>query len=107
MVEEYSLDTGVLLRRAWKRNKELRGEAVWDIEVGDSIPDVAVADDGAFLMRESNTEVCMQFFTGKWESHAYTNILNLALPNKASDETEYRMAYTELTVSPGNVPGDG
>lgn len=65
MVEEYSLDTGVLLRRAWKRNKELRGEAVWDIEVGDSIPDVAVADDGAFLMRESNTEVCMQFFTGK------------------------------------------
>lgn len=57
MIEEYSLETGVLLRRAWKRKNELRGEPAWEIELGDSIPDVARGDDGTFMMKESNTEV--------------------------------------------------
>lgn len=57
MIEEYSLDTGVLLRRAWKRKKELRGDTGWEIELGDSIPDVARGDDGGFIMKESNSEV--------------------------------------------------
>lgn len=57
MIEEYSLETGVLLRRAWKRKHELRGDPGWEIELGDSIPDVARADDGAFMMKESNSEV--------------------------------------------------
>lgn len=57
MIEEFSLETGVLLRRAWKRKQELRGDPGWDIELGDSIPDVARGDDGSFMMKESNTEV--------------------------------------------------
>lgn len=57
MIEEYSLETGVLLRRAWKKKHELRGDQKWEIELGDSIPDVARADDGALLMKESSTEV--------------------------------------------------
>lgn len=57
MIEEYSLETGVLLRRAWKKKQELRGDAGWEVELGDSIPDVARADDGSFMMKESNTAV--------------------------------------------------
>lgn len=57
MIEEYSLETGVLLRRAWKRKQELRGDPGWEIELGDSIPDVARSDDGLFMMKESNSEV--------------------------------------------------
>lgn len=61
MIEEFSLETGVLLRRAWKRKQELRGDPGWDIELGDSIPDVARGDDGSFMMKESNTEVETRF----------------------------------------------
>lgn len=57
MIEEYSLETGVILRRAWKRKNELRGEPGWEIELGDTIPDVARGDDGTFMMKESNSEV--------------------------------------------------
>lgn len=35
MAEEYSMDTNVLLRRAWKRNDFLCRENEWEIEVGD------------------------------------------------------------------------
>lgn len=35
MAEEYSMDTDVLLRRAWKRNDFLHRENEWEIEVGD------------------------------------------------------------------------
>lgn len=59
MIEEYSLETGVLLRRAWKGKQELRGEPRWDIELGDTVPDVARSDDGGFMMKESNSEVRM------------------------------------------------
>ncbi|XP_049872347.1 protein DPCD [Pectinophora gossypiella] len=39
MVEEYNIDTQVLLRRAWKVKAKLGGEGKWDVEVGDPIPD--------------------------------------------------------------------
>ncbi|KAM3964946.1 protein DPCD [Aphomia sociella] len=48
MVEEYNLDTQVLLRRAWKVKGKLGGEGKWDVEIGDPIPDatpnIEVAD---------------------------------------------------------------
>lgn len=40
MVEEYNLDTQVLLRRAWKIKGSLGGDGKWLVEVGDPIPEV-------------------------------------------------------------------
>lgn len=56
MVEEYNFQTGVLTRRAWKRNKFLQKNSPWEVELGDSVPDV-IHSDGELLMKESNTEV--------------------------------------------------
>ncbi|CAK1555398.1 unnamed protein product [Leptosia nina] len=39
MVEEYNVDTQVLLRRAWKAKGKLGSEGKWDVEIGDPIPD--------------------------------------------------------------------
>jgi len=53
MAEEYSMDTGVIFRRAWKDKKDLRGEPNWNIELGEKIRNI----NESFLVRESNTEV--------------------------------------------------
>ncbi|XP_026748949.1 protein DPCD [Galleria mellonella] len=48
MVEEYNVDTQVLLRRAWKVKSKLGGDGKWEVEIGDPIPDptpnVEIAD---------------------------------------------------------------
>lgn len=48
MVEEYNVDTQVLLRRAWKVKGKLGGDGKWVVEIGDPIPDatptIEVAD---------------------------------------------------------------
>lgn len=46
MVEEYNVDTHVLLRRAWKMKGKLGGEGKWAVEVGDPIPDATPIIDG-------------------------------------------------------------
>jgi len=38
MAEEYSMETNVLVRRAWRDKHSLRGDDNWVIEVGDPIP---------------------------------------------------------------------
>lgn len=45
MVEEYNVDTHVLLRRAWKMKGKLGGEGKWSVEVGDPIPDATPNTD--------------------------------------------------------------
>lgn len=44
MAEEYNLDTNIVLRRAWKRGKNLSKKSEWDIEVGDPEPDTSALD---------------------------------------------------------------
>lgn len=48
MVEEYNVDTQVLLRRAWKVKGKLGGDGKWVVEIGDPIPEatptIEVAD---------------------------------------------------------------
>ncbi|XP_063826624.1 protein DPCD isoform X2 [Ostrinia nubilalis] len=39
MVEEYNVDTQVLLRRAWKLKGKLGGDGKWVVEIGDPIPE--------------------------------------------------------------------
>lgn len=46
MVEEYNVDTQVLLRRAWKVKGKLGGEGKWDVEIGDPIPDATPHIEG-------------------------------------------------------------
>lgn len=55
MVEEYSLETGIIQRRAWRKKQDLRGEPDWEIELGDCVKDLRMG--GEFLLKESNTEV--------------------------------------------------
>lgn len=47
MVEEYNVDTQVLLRRAWKVKGKLGGEGKWHVEIGDPIPDAISNSDCA------------------------------------------------------------
>ncbi|XP_055679344.1 protein DPCD [Lutzomyia longipalpis] len=54
MVEEYSLETGVIQRRAWRKKKDLRGEPDWELELGDCVKELRIGGD--FIMREANTE---------------------------------------------------
>ncbi|XP_023726375.1 protein DPCD isoform X3 [Cryptotermes secundus] len=35
MVEEYNWETGVLIRRAWRKKNTFGGEGQWDVEIGD------------------------------------------------------------------------
>lgn len=56
MVEEYNVDTYVMLRRAWKVKGKLGGEGKWDVEVGDPIPDATPNTDALDIM-ESKDQV--------------------------------------------------
>lgn len=39
MVEEYSLDTNCVIRRAWKCHKKFGSQPYWDVEIGDPDPE--------------------------------------------------------------------
>ncbi|XP_055845758.1 protein DPCD [Episyrphus balteatus] len=58
MAEEYSLDTGVIQKRAWKKSKNLMGEADWELELGE-VPNLKLNTenpDEGFIVRQSETE---------------------------------------------------
>lgn len=57
MVEEYNVDTKVLLRRAWKLKGKLGGEGKWSVEIGDPIPDATPNVEVAEIV-ESKDQVC-------------------------------------------------
>lgn len=56
MVEEYNMDTQVMLRRAWKVRGKLGGEGSWDVEVGDPIPEATPVVDALEIV-ESKDQV--------------------------------------------------
>ena len=64
MAEEYSLDTGVIQKRAWRKSKQLMGEPEWEIELGEDPRQLGAAgdctdlrnEDGTFIVKISNTE---------------------------------------------------
>ncbi|KAM7356892.1 protein DPCD [Cochliomyia hominivorax] len=64
MAEEYSLNTGVVQKRAWRKTKQLMGEPEWEVELGEDPRQLAAAtdnsdlrnDDGSFTVKISNTE---------------------------------------------------
>ena len=45
MVEEYNLETGVLTKRAWKKNNILKSSK-WEVEVGESLSENAEENIG-------------------------------------------------------------
>lgn len=62
MAEEYNLDTNIVLRRAWKRGKNLSKKSEWDIEVGDPEPDTS-ALDSIGLKENSNSPYIIKRIT--------------------------------------------
>ncbi|XP_053952578.1 protein DPCD [Anastrepha ludens] len=61
MSEEYSMDTGIVQRRAWRKCKQLMGEPEWEIELGETphpinqcIGDGDVNSANDFTLSESN-----------------------------------------------------
>lgn len=56
MIEEYSMETWILLRRSWKKKRNiLDGTFVkWDIEVGDTFQSI---DDLNFILKEADISV--------------------------------------------------
>ncbi|CAH2046996.1 unnamed protein product, partial [Iphiclides podalirius] len=57
MVEEYNVDTQVLLRRAWKVKGNLGGEGKWLVEVGDPIPEVNPNNEIADIIESKDQPV--------------------------------------------------
>ncbi|ENN73989.1 hypothetical protein HUJ04_000447 [Dendroctonus ponderosae] len=54
LVEQYDLLTNCVTRRAWRTNKELKGEDAWDIEVGD--PEPKYDAEQKCMIRENSTQ---------------------------------------------------
>lgn len=57
MVEEYNIDTSVVLRRAWKKLGKLGEVKKWEVEIGDPEPAALNPLDNE-IIRESNDQVC-------------------------------------------------
>ncbi|CAH2982476.1 unnamed protein product [Chilo suppressalis] len=60
MVEEYNVDTQVLLRRAWKVKGKLGGEGQWSVEIGDPIPDVNPSIENAEIKESKDQPIVMR-----------------------------------------------
>ncbi|KAL9906306.1 protein DPCD [Glossina fuscipes] len=64
MAEEYSMDTGVLQKRGWRKSQQLLGESEWEVEVGEDYRQLGCAGDteqmsngdNNFTVKISNTE---------------------------------------------------
>lgn len=57
MVEEYNIDTQVLLRRAWKLKGKLGADEKWEVEVGDPIPNAITMNTDAADIMECQDQV--------------------------------------------------
>lgn len=69
MIEEYSMDTGICIKRAWKKRRDVlcmdddnmsNINFNWDIELGEHIHSLQSND---FTLKESNSEV-ITFYNG-------------------------------------------
>uniref|UniRef100_A0A1A9W7N5 Protein DPCD n=1 Tax=Glossina brevipalpis TaxID=37001 RepID=A0A1A9W7N5_9MUSC len=64
MAEEYSMDTGVLQKRGWRKPQQLLGESEWEVEVGEDYRQLGCTGDADkipntdhnFTVKISNTE---------------------------------------------------
>ncbi|EAT37224.1 AAEL010760-PA [Aedes aegypti] len=56
MAEEYSTETGCVLRRAWKLRSDLLRKDDWEIELGEPIPKALKNDHDGFALQEAATE---------------------------------------------------
>lgn len=58
MIEEYNLDTNVVVRRAWREKNQFGKEVGWSVEIGE--PGI-IQDDETCVIRESSNMVCTTF----------------------------------------------
>lgn len=61
MVDEYNIDTQVLIRRAWKLKGKLRSDEKWEVEVGDPIPNATPTNTDAADIMECQNQVKYYF----------------------------------------------
>lgn len=59
MVEEYHLETNVLVRRAWKEKGNLGQNEGWNVEIGD--PEPKQNNIEVYGIQESSNAVCIVF----------------------------------------------
>ncbi|XP_034950416.1 protein DPCD [Chelonus insularis] len=52
LVEEYNLDTSIVVRRAWKEKGKLNQDAGWTVEIGD--PEPRKDNNEIFMIKESS-----------------------------------------------------
>ncbi|XP_047509354.1 protein DPCD [Pieris napi] len=60
MVEEYNVDTHVLLRRSWKVKGKLGSEGKWDVEIGDPIPDGIQSIESTEIVESKDQPIVMR-----------------------------------------------
>lgn len=74
MIEEYSMDTGVIVRRAWKKKQDVlctqpmtddlnKTLFNWDVELGELPSTTSKTNDNDFMVKESNTAVSVTRFS--------------------------------------------
>jgi hypothetical protein len=59
MVEEYNRETGVLIRRAWRKKNTLGGEGQWDVEIGDPETQFLNLDQAGIKESSSAVRLCV------------------------------------------------
>ena len=59
MVEEYNLETNVVVRRAWKVTKKFGSQPKWEVEIGDPEPCFQEDMENSGI-KESSTAVSKQ-----------------------------------------------
>lgn len=63
LLEEYSITTGCITRRAWKNHNPLRGPPEWQVELGETPTPPPRTDDSG--LRESNDQVLILLISYK------------------------------------------
>lgn len=61
MVEEYSMDTNVVVRRAWRVTKKFGEQPQWEVEIGDPEP-VFTKEADSIGISETSTAVSNHSF---------------------------------------------
>ncbi|XP_032683725.1 protein DPCD [Odontomachus brunneus] len=54
MIEEYNLDTNVVVRRTWRKRNQFEKEIGWSVEIGDPGHKILTQDDETCVIQESS-----------------------------------------------------
>lgn len=88
MVEEYHLETNVLIRRAWKEKGKLGQDVGWKVEIGD--PEPRQSNIEVYGIEESSSTVCIVCFAQ--HKITYIHIIHIKLYHNVISTNYYHIS---------------